>query len=232
MTLQAIRDNAPSVSHAAAEVRFQFVPRPSPYTRFGKRLLDLAVGIPMFLVALPIIAALALLCLAASGWPPFYAAVRVGKDGRPFRMWKLRTMVRNADSQLSSWLETRPDLAGPYLQSFKLHNDPRVTTVGRFLRRTSLDELPQLWNVVRGNMSLVGPRPICAQEVELYGSNVRVLLSARPGVTGAWQTGGRNSIDYPERAGIELKYVVSQSLAQDLRILARTIPTLLRVNGI
>ena len=126
------------------------------YRRRGKRILDLALGIPLLVLALPIILVCALLTVALSGWAPFYGARRLGRGGRAFTMWKVRTMVRDADKMLLCWRETHPDLAREYDQKFKVKDDPRVTRLGRLLRRTSIDELPQLWNVVSGDMSSWG----------------------------------------------------------------------------
>jgi undecaprenyl-phosphate galactose phosphotransferase len=162
----------------------------------------------------------------ASGFPVFYGGTRIGKDGRLFRIWKLRTMVRDAESVIDYWREKGTLEGVIYFQSYKLERDPRITPFGSFLRRTSLDELPQLWNVLRGDMSLVGPRPIVEPELEKYGDDRDVLLSVRPGVTGLWQVSGRNAIDYPERAELELEYVDSFSWRQDALVLLRTIPVM------
>ncbi len=138
------------------------------YRRRGKRVLDLALGIPLALVALPIVVASAAAVLITSGRPIFYRATRIGRGGREFSMWKLRTMVPNAEQVLADWLERNPELAAEYQANFKLRDDPRVVPFGRFLRRTSLDELPQLLNVLRGDMSLVGPRPYFDHELEPF----------------------------------------------------------------
>ena len=211
----------------------QVFPQRSLYRRFGKRTVDALLGLTLLLLAAPIILVLALVVGATSGFPPFYAATRVGKDGRPFRMWKLRSMVKDADAVLQRWLDEGTQEGAAYAQDYKLRDDPRVTAVGRILRKTSLDELPQLWNVVRGDMSLVGPRPIVADELEMYGSERDLLLSVRPGVTGLWQVEGRNAIDYPQRAHVELDYVGRVSLLEDVRLLALTAPiVLLKRNGV
>jgi lipopolysaccharide/colanic/teichoic acid biosynthesis glycosyltransferase len=184
-------------------------------------------------LAAPLILVLALLVTATSGFSPFYAATRVGKDGLPFRMWKLRTMVKDADSRLRRWRDEQTQEAIEFDRSFKLRDDPRVTRLGRILRKTSLDELPQLLNVVRGEMSLVGPRPIVVDELCQYGIDQGSLLSVRPGVTGLWQVKGRNAIDYPERTRLELEYIDRLSLLEDVRLLALTAPiVLLKRNGV
>ncbi len=201
------------------------------YCRYGKRALDLALGVPLLLLVTPIIALAALAVLVTSGWPVFYGAERQGKAGQPFRMWKLRTMVRDADKILERWQAAQPDLAAKYEREFKLQNDPRVTKLGRFLRKSSLDELPQLLNVIRGEMSLVGPRPITEPELRRYGAHAGTLLSLRPGVSGRWQTDGRNQTTYADRMGIELEYCRSARLLGDIRILVMTLATPFRYNG-
>ncbi len=202
------------------------------YRQRGKRLLDLFMAVTLFLCFLPLMAVVALAVLLSSGWPVLYGSERVGKDDRPFRMWKFRTMVRDADTLLERWLRSRPQLAVEYKRGYKLRRDPRVTRLGHFLRRSSLDELPQLWNVIRGDMSLVGPRPIVAREARNYGPYRPILLSLRPGVTGTWQLNGRNRVAYPERMWVELDYCSSVALAADARILVRTLLAPIRFEGI
>ena len=225
---------APAREPEAFEAEIVLLGTASPrsgYRLYGKRLLDLAIGIPAVLVFLPIVVFMAILVGVTSGWPAFYGAERIGRDGKPFRMWKLRTMVKDADRLPDQW-RGDPERALIYFQSYKLRHDPRTTPLGRFLRKTSLDELPQLLNVLRGDMSFVGPRPIVARELENYGRSTPRFLSVRPGITGNWQITGRNAIDYPERALVELDYIDKISLGEDLRLLAGTIPALLRPNGI
>lgn len=201
------------------------------YYRYGKRALDLALGVPLLLLVTPIIALAALAMLVTSGRPVFYGAERQGKAGQRFRMWKIRTMVRDADNILERWRETEPDLAAKFEQDYKLQDDPRVTKLGRFLRKSSLDELPQLLNVIRGEMSLVGPRPITEPELRRYGEHAETLLSFRPGVSGRWQTDGRNQTTYPDRMWIELEYCQSARLLGDIRILVMTLAAPFRYDG-
>lgn len=161
-----------------------------------------------------------------------YASERVGCDGRPFRMRKFRTMVRDADRLLQTWRELRPDLAAEYDETFKVRNDPRVTWLGRLLRKTSLDELPQLWNVLRGEMSLVGPRPVPKHELEdKYGAMSEHVFSVPPGMTGVWQVNGRSDIDYSERVRYDADYAASVSALLDLRILLQTLPAVVLRRG-
>lgn len=207
-------------------------PQETAYARHSKRLLDLAIGIPLLIAGLPLVLILAVIVVATTGWPAFYRGERLGQGGVPFRIWKLRTMVRSAESHLDHWLQENPSLSDAYFQSFKLRDDPRITRVGAFLRKTSLDELPQLWNVVAGDMSLVGPRPIVRAELSHYGDSAAALLYVRPGLTGAWQVGGRNDIEYPERTWVELDYVATLSFLNDMQILVLTLPALLKRKGV
>jgi lipopolysaccharide/colanic/teichoic acid biosynthesis glycosyltransferase len=201
------------------------------YRRAGKRLLDIVLSLVLLAVLSPLLLLVALLVLLSSGWPVLYSAPRLGRGGREFAMWKFRTMVRDADKALARWQETHPDLAEEYEQHFKLRDDPRITALGRFLRRSSLDELPQLWNVLRGDMSLVGPRPIAIRELARYGSDAPELLSVKPGITGRWQMDGRNDVTYPARVQVELQGARSMNLASDLLLLLRTVAAPLKYNG-
>jgi exopolysaccharide production protein ExoY len=199
------------------------------YARHGKRCADVLLGMLFPFLALPVILLLVIAVTVTSGWPVFYAGRRIGKGGREFSMWKFRTMVRDADQELARWLRANPQLAEEFWQNFKLRGDPRITRVGRVLRKTSLDELPQLWNVVRGEMSLIGPRPIVAEELRHYDGQSDRFLSVRPGLTGAWQVNGRNSTPYPERVDVELDYINRVCPLEDARILLRTLSVPLSV---
>lgn len=201
------------------------------YRTRGKRALDLALGIPLLVLLTPFILCLAAMTALVSGWPPFHVSKRVGQDGREFSIWKIRTMVKDAESVLADWRRADMELGQEYGAHFKLLDDPRVTRWGGFLRRTSLDELPQIWNVVRGEMSLVGPRPISGEELALYGDDRCEFLSSKPGITGLWQVSGRNAIGYPDRIDIELDYCRSVNLRQDFNLLLRTLPSPFWLNG-
>ena len=194
----------------------------APYRQGGKRALDLLLLTCALPVVLPLLAGLALL-VARDGGGAFYGHVRVGRDGRSFRCWKLRTMLPEADLRLGQILAADGRARAEWRATQKLRNDPRVTALGRVLRRTSLDELPQLWNVARGEMSLVGPRPVTAGELTRYGPARAAYLSARPGLTGLWQVSGRNSLTYEARIALDLRYLSGVSLRRDLAILARTL---------
>jgi lipopolysaccharide/colanic/teichoic acid biosynthesis glycosyltransferase len=205
---------------------------PEPYLDRWKRVIDLALGIPLFLLALPVIVLAALAVIVTSGRPAFYRTTRVGAGQREFTMWKIRSMVKDADEVLAAWRETHPELAAEYEANFKLTCDPRVTAVGRFIRRTSIDELPQFWNVIRGDMSLVGPRPYYARELTLHPVTAEVITRVRPGVTGPWQVAGRNALGPAERMFLDRTYVSTCSLGVDLRLLVTTVATLARPNGV
>ncbi len=199
---------------------------PSPWQLAAKRVFDCAAAITLLTLLAPLLGMLMLLVWIDSGGPVLFAQLRVGRQGKPFRCLKLRTMRPEAEQMLKRDAELRRRHRA---NNFKLPTaeDPRVTRIGRLLRRTSLDELPQLLNVVRGEMSLVGPRPVVPDELIHYGADARKLLSVRPGITGSWAVNGRNRVDYPERVRLELQYVDTWSLVRDLVVLGQTIPVVL-----
>lgn len=201
----------------------------SPYAA-TKRILDVAGAIVLAMVFSPLILAIAVLMHGEEG-SIIYKHRRVGRDGRAFECLKFRTMVPNADQVLRELLERDPAIKAEWVRDHKLRCDPRVTRLGRFLRRTSLDELPQLWNVMRGEMSLVGPRPVVREELLRYGRNVRAYLSAKPGITGLWQVKGRNDTDYRRRVVLDTYYVRNQNLLLDLYILLKTTRVVLGGSG-
>jgi exopolysaccharide production protein ExoY len=192
-----------------------------------KRVLDIGLALPILVFALPPLLILMLLVLCTSGWPIFYPQLRVGLHGRPFRMYKLRTMVVNADH----YLRQQIGLAHTWQLQGKLRNDPRVTRLGRLLRRSSLDELPQILNILRGEMSLVGPRPIQFSELDRFGTFSELRHSVRPGLTCFWQVQGRSQLGYEQRCLLDCLYILKCSLREDLRILVRTFPVVLTGKG-
>jgi lipopolysaccharide/colanic/teichoic acid biosynthesis glycosyltransferase len=212
---------------SAAEITLQGESLATFYRRVGKRAFDLAVAIPLLLLTTPLILLLAGAVVLTSGPGPFYGSVRVGRRGK-FKMLKLRTMVRDADRVLEEWRRAHPELAATYEKDFKLADDPRVTWLGKILRRTSLDELPQFWNVIVGDMSLVGPRPVNQDELRKYGALAEQLLTVKPGLTGRWQIGGAVRTPYPERIYIELDYCRTLSFLDDLRVLFITLAAPIR----
>lgn len=207
--------------------------RPRLYATHGKRALDICLVVLAAPVVLPVLALL-LAAVALSGGRPVYSQMRVGRDGRLFRCWKVRTMIRDADAALQRLLASDPRLAVEWRETQKLSRDPRVTRLGALMRRSSLDELPQLWNVLTGDMSLVGPRPFMPDQQGLYdtGRGSGEYYRVRPGITGLWQVGRRNRSSFAERVVLDADYCRRQSLATDIAILARTVGAVLRATGI
>jgi Undecaprenyl-phosphate galactose phosphotransferase WbaP len=197
----------------------------------AKRFVDVACGFAAALVALPLALAIAAAIALESRGPVFYRQTRIGRHGRRFQIWKFRTMVVNASEALRAHLDRNPADALEWLATHKLRNDPRVTRVGRLLRRTSLDELPQLWNVLRGEMSLVGPRPIVEEELPKYGAGFALYMQVRPGVTGLWQVSGRNDTTYHQRVELDGRYIRAWTPLVDLRVLLKTAPVALSGRG-
>lgn len=197
------------------------------YQRFTKRTLDFTVASLALLALTPFVLAIAALIKLEDGGPVFYRSVRVGQGGRRFSFWKFRSMIRNADASRDR-LQNLNEVDGPV---FKIENDPRITRVGRWLRRSSLDELPQLWNIVRGDMSLVGPRPPIAEEVVKYEPWQLRRLSVRPGLTCLWQISGRCTIPFDEWMRLDMEYIDRRSLLLDVEILLRTIPAVMSGEG-
>jgi undecaprenyl-phosphate galactose phosphotransferase len=199
--------------------------------RIEKRIFDLVLASLGILVSLPVWLAAALWIRTDSQGPVFFAQERIGQYGRIFPCYKFRTMFVHADEKLQSLLERDPDAQKEWESSFKLKEDPRITKAGRFLRRTSLDELPQLWNVIRGDMSLVGPRPIVHEEIEKYGPYFKEYDQVRPGITGLWQVSGRSNVDYGERVRMDSWYVHNWSVWIDMMLLWRTIKAVMEQKG-
>ncbi|OWW00146.1 exopolysaccharide biosynthesis protein [Rhizobium sp. R72] len=179
---------------------------------------------PMILMVMAIL-------LVLQGRPIFIAHRRIGKNGVVFRCLKFRTMVKDADAVLARHLANNPHFEQEWNATRKLRNDPRVTPFGALLRKSSIDEIPQLLNVVQGRMSLVGPRPIVASEVELYGTHFADYIRVRPGLTGLWQISGRSDTSYRERVQLDVRYVRENTLGGDLAIMIKTIPAILRSRG-
>ena len=198
-----------------------------PSVRRAKRILDLTATMMGGLVVLPMILVLCLLVWRESGRPIFYTDERMGREGRLFSCLKFRTMIPNAEDALRHMLEENPEAREEYAKYHKLRDDPRVTRVGRFLRKTSLDELPQLWNILRGEMSLVGPRPYLLRESGDIGVTQGEILRVHPGITGPWQVSGRSNTSFGERVEIDAYYVRNWSVWLDLVILARTVKALI-----
>ena len=201
-----------------------------PGLQLIKRCFDLTTSIAVLIVGSPILLWIAAKVLA-SGRPIFYGHRRVGQNGKHFLCYKFRTMAVNADVLLKELLERDPQARAEWDRDFKLKNDPRITSIGHFLRKTSLDELPQLWNVLKGEMSLVGPRPVVDAELERYGNQVDYYLEAKPGVTGLWQVSGRNDVSYDTRVYLDAWYVKNWSLFNDIVILLKTVKVIFKKDG-
>ena len=196
-----------------------------------KRAIDLSVALAVLVIGFPVFLALALMVKLTSPGPIFFGHTRIGRHGKTFKAWKFRSMYVDADAVLRSHLEKIATAREEWDRDQKLRGDPRVTRVGHIFRKTSLDELPQIWNVLKGDMSLVGPRPIVEKEVVRYGRVFRLYTSVKPGITGLWQVSGRNDISYEERVALDQFYVRHWSPWLDIYILARTIITLITRDG-
>jgi exopolysaccharide production protein ExoY len=205
-------------------------PLPEPVGGLLKRVVDIIIAGTALVLLSPLLLAVAVLIYATMGGPALFPQRRLGFRGRPFKCLKFRTMVRDAEATLRSHLDANPEAAREWSIRQKLQNDPRVTTVGRILRRSSIDELPQLLSVLKGDMSCVGPRPIINDEVARYGRYWKDYMKARPGLTGAWQVSGRNRLSYRRRVALDSQYVRKWSIWRDLLILLKTIPAVLRAD--
>jgi Undecaprenyl-phosphate galactose phosphotransferase WbaP len=202
-----------------------------PSARFAKRVLDLTLTLAISPVVMLTVAIAAILVRLESRGPILLANERVGMGGRKFKAWKLRSMVVNGDEVLKKHFERHPEALVEWQATQKLKNDPRVTRVGKIIRKASIDELPQLWNVLIGEMSLVGPRPMLEKQVALYGSGFESYRRVRPGITGLWQISGRNHLTFSERASLDSYTIRNWSVWMDIYILARTISVVLTANG-
>jgi Undecaprenyl-phosphate galactose phosphotransferase WbaP len=193
------------------------------------------LDITLILVAAPyiflIFSIIFILIWLDSGGPIFYSQIRIGRNGKKFKLYKFRTMVQNADQILRVYLNESPSLKAEWLTTHKLQKDPRVTRVGAILRKASLDELPQLWNILIGDMSIVGPRPIVDAEVEKYANCFDLYKQVRPGLTGLWQVSGRSDTSYEYRVELDTYYVLNRSLKLDLKILLKTVVVVLQGRG-
>ncbi|MEP2029449.1 MAG: sugar transferase [Paracoccaceae bacterium] len=200
------------------------------YSGIGKRLLDICLAVALLPVLVPVILVL-IGIVRLDGGAGLYGHTRIGRHGKPFACLKVRTMVMNAEAMLSTHLSANPDAAREWGRSFKLIDDPRITRVGRILRRTGLDELPQIWNVLIGQMSLVGPRPVTEPELAMYGPNKSAYLSVRPGVTGMWQVHGRMTGCYKNRVQLDRGYLDAISLKSDIKLISQTALSVIRMTG-
>ena len=192
-------------------------------SRIAKRLFDIVLSLFLLVALSPVFVILSIIIKRSSQGPVLYSQVRIGRHGAPFSCLKFRTMVPDADTVLQCWAKEHPDLWLEYLKTYKLRHDPRVTRIGKWLRHTSLDELPQLWNVLRGDMSLVGPRPVPRRELEEhYGPASQLYIRTRPGMTGLWQVSGRSDTSYERRIFLDEWYILNWSFWYDIVILIQT----------
>ncbi len=196
-----------------------------------KRLMDIVFTVIGGVLFFPLLGIIALCICIESPGSPFFRQERIGREGHSLFVLKFRTMVKDAEQCLQDYLEANPELREEWEKDQKLRHDPRITRVGAFLRRTSLDELPQIWNVLRGEMSLVGPRPIVSAEIEKYDEVFAAYVRVRPGITGLWQVSGRNDLSYPERVNLDNYYINNWSTWLDLYILAKTVPAVFACKG-
>ena len=196
----------------------------------AKRCLDVCVSLLAITVLTPLFLLLAL-AIKMDGGPAFFAHTRIGKGGAVFKCYKLRTMCVNSDARLLKFLKNDEQARLEWKTHFKIKHDPRITTLGHLLRKSSIDELPQLFNVIKGDMSLVGPRPIIQEELKLYGEDISYYLSARPGITGLWQISGRNDLDYAKRVALDTEYVTHWRHTLDFKILIKTAGVVIAQRG-
>jgi len=199
--------------------------------RAAKRFLDVAIAVSALLILAPVMVAIYLAIKMSDRGPALFKQERIGLGGQTFGCFKFRSMVLNADEALLQHLASNAEARLEWERDHKLTDDPRVTQIGRFLRKTSLDELPQLLNVLVGDMSVVGPRPIVRAEMVRYGEKFRHYRSVRPGLTGLWQISGRSDCSYPERVALDARYVEEWSLKTDVAILLKTVPAVLKQQG-
>jgi lipopolysaccharide/colanic/teichoic acid biosynthesis glycosyltransferase len=200
---------------------------------FYKRIFDIVFAALVLTIFSPLYLVLVILVALNSPGPIFYVQKRIGKNHRAFNCIKFRTMIHNADEALEAIMQDSAQMRQEFQESFKLKQDPRITKMGQFLRLTSLDELPQFWNVLKGEMSVVGPRPLVPEELVKYGRKINIVLQVRPGITGLWQVSGRNDIPYPKRVQIDVYYANKHNWLMDLWIISKTIGVMLfpRKNG-
>jgi Undecaprenyl-phosphate galactose phosphotransferase WbaP len=201
------------------------------WSRGVKRFFDFVLAATLSLIALPLGVLIALAIVLDSRGPVFFCHTRLGRGRCPFHLWKFRTMIVAGDGAFQEYLDRHPELAREWRLTHKLRCDPRITRVGRFLRKTSLDELPQLWNVLRGDMSMVGPRPIVCEEVAKYGPAFALYSQVLPGLTGLWQVSGRNDTHYHRRVELDSHYIRHWAPWLDGRILLETVRVVLRGHG-
>jgi exopolysaccharide production protein ExoY len=220
----ADRGGAPSNNNSSANT-------PAPVDNWAMTFIDMSVAFVAILLLLPVLVLITAAIFVTDGRPIIFAHKRIGRYGRQFPCLKFRSMSRDADKRLAHLLATDPAAREEWDRDHKLRNDPRITKLGNFLRKTSLDELPQLFNVLRGEMSLVGPRPIVLGEVPRYGRYFNEYCSVKPGITGLWQVSGRNDVSYRRRVAMDVMYTRNRSTVTNVWILIATVPSVLASRG-
>lgn len=202
--------------------------KPKPIYDFVKRVFDIVWSLIGLIVLSPVFIILSILVKTTSEGPVFFAHKRVGKGGKTIKIYKFRSMVTNAEELIKQFT---PEQKAEYEKNFKLENDPRITKIGNFMRKTSLDELPQLINILKGDISIVGPRPVMDVETKIYGNYRNMLLSVKPGLTGFWAANGRSHTTYTRRRAMEIYYVKNRSVLLDLKIIFKTFISVFKRDG-
>jgi exopolysaccharide production protein ExoY len=220
-----------SLADARRDLRFAAARSPAPIGRTSKRVVDIVLALSAIVLLAPLLVICFVLTVSTSPGPVLFRHRRVGFNGKHFDCLKFRTMVTDAPERLYQLLSSDPAAAAEWTANRKLRNDPRVTAIGAILRKSSLDELPQLFNVLRGEMSIVGPRPVTDEELERYASSIDAYLMCRPGITGLWQVSGRSKTTYDKRVACDTFYARSWSMALDAKIVIVTIPSLIVNDG-
>lgn len=198
------------------------------YNKYLKKIIDKIISVVSLIILSPVFLIIAICIKLESKGPVFFVHKRIGKNGKEIGMYKFRTMVPNAEELIKSFT---PEQMKEFKENFKLENDPRITKVGKILRKTSLDELPQLINILKGELSIIGPRPVIGEELEKYGENKTKFLSVTPGLTGYWAANGRSNTSYDERMKMELYYIDNMSWKMDMKVFFKTIISVLKKEG-
>lgn len=228
MAINVANENvAQEISNLSTKTYTEVLTKKKPY-KVIKRLTDVILSSIALVVLLPVFAIIALAIKIESKGPVFFKHTRIGKNGKIIKIYKFRSMVINAEELIKKFT---PEQMKEYKENYKLTDDPRITKVGKFLRKTSLDELPQLINIIKGELSIIGPRPVIQEELEKYGPNTQKFLSVTPGLTGYWAANGRSSTTYEERMEMELYYVDNMSLSLDLKVFFKTFSAVIKKEG-
>lgn len=226
-----VRESWPNVDQSGPNNNPRRASRPHVVGKASKRAVDIVLAAAALVLLSPLMLIAALIVKLSDQGPVFYSHTRIGYGGAAFGCLKFRTMKTDAAERLAELLRANPSARAEWETTRKLKNDPRITAVGEILRKSSIDELPQLINILRGEMSVVGPRPVTAEELARYGEHVTSYMAARPGLTGQWQTSGRNDVSYEYRVALDVQYVRDWSLVRDFIIIAKTVPALFSQRG-